>query len=232
MSFSPIEFRFLKTVEDNATDNAKEDHVVTIYRDASYSSPRFLWVFNDGPKNTRQLKYLNSEDEVLESVSGMFNLLAWDTEPYARVQVFAPGFPSPLLRMSDSDRFAPDVLNTLRSVFRSWAESVDPRAARAEVEQFRESSNDDDDDDETAEAEDDDDETVDEGPCAAACPCTPPRRSNAVAPTCPGAPARRAWSSQLDDDEPNCPVTQTYTMRVHRTVTETPDGPRVHLRFE
>ena len=234
MSYSTIQFRFLMKVgEGNATDNAKDDHTVSIYRNKDQTGPRFLWVFSDGGA-TRQVSFMKDEDTVLDAVRNMFRLLAWDTEPYARIQIFAPGFPSPLLRMSDVDRFGPDVSAMLRTVFRSWSENMKPADANELVRLFRDEGMEAEEDEESEAEEDDetaeyeaDEDSEEESPCAN-CPRTPERPPRQR--ECPGAPARAAWRDILED--PACPGTSNHTLRVRRTVTETPEGPRVHLTFE
>lgn len=92
--YSPIQLLFIKDV-DSKKD---EDHILTIRRNGP---DNFMWIWNDRCTHSRQVNWYN-EEQLKEQLSNCLDLMRWDAQPYARIQLFIPASPTVLIETVDA----------------------------------------------------------------------------------------------------------------------------------
>lgn len=206
-TYPAISLRFFPTLDCKAG----EDVEVELFR----VGESIAWSFKEPSMSSCHQMQFDSFEELEKSLEGMFAILSWDSEPYARVQITAPGYPAVLFRMQDAtDEAYYDIAQFIKLVIDNWAR----RGSRKDLVR---ASN------EIAEAEDDDDSCADmpglvePGVFDAAATLNAFRNTNVV---------------YADDTSSDGPAANTRAARrraaaVERFVEQTPNGVRVHSFF-
>ncbi len=112
MDYSYIQFRFIKS----DASSKKDDDTLDIKRNKNM----FLWVYQEHRQKTVQWIHYEDGAAVMRALERMFHLLSWDEDPYANIQVTAPGFPMVMLSAEHIGQ-SWDVLKPfLEGVFENW----------------------------------------------------------------------------------------------------------------
>jgi hypothetical protein len=175
----------------------EDDHIIHLKRNGD----SYLWVYSDKCNNV-QAVWLNEREDVFHNLKSILKLLTWDREPYYGIQVFAPGFPTVMIHLSDALDSFKNIKSVLNRVFDNWPENKPlaslPHLATDEIYEKEQE------DDEEEDDEEEDDDTMPPlvriSSCPCPCPCTPNRPSRKT--ECPPAPSRPAKSVRAEDDAP------------------------------
>jgi hypothetical protein len=126
-SSSVVELRFIH----QAPTTAKDDELVRISPfESEDGSTKYAWryIYNSSTSN---VSILESRSQVRAQLRNLTALLAWDSDPYATVQLLLPTMPSVLFTAEDFPEAIEQVIDSIMEAFRGWPIKVDAKAASA-----------------------------------------------------------------------------------------------------
>lgn len=91
--WSNVTFRFLQTGETSPSS----DEIITLW----HNGHSYLWVYRYASKGRRHVMECETKQQLYGLLNTYFKLLAYDTDPYASMQILPPAMPSVMLRMRD-----------------------------------------------------------------------------------------------------------------------------------
>ena len=239
MKYSFIQLRFLCSAESPK----EEDHIINIKKNGN----EYMWIWRDEVKHRVQTLWL-TKDELKARLQMTIDLMEFDDDPYASVQVFLPAMPTVLI---STDRLAAAFETLWRSFeqcFENWPENMPMSEALKwdtddveddeEYEAEDEADEDEEDDEEVEEgeiAEDDEEDDYADMPGLISqeeeaefqrfCRWLKEKENKAVTPEPPRTPER-------PKREPCCPPAPRRSNRVtNQVITRTVNGNRVHTYF-
>ena len=112
----PITLRFIKPQPTSEQD----DEVIRITPYMADGKRKFLWRYSYESRKTTQVCVLEDEFFLYQKLRSLVDLLAWDSDPYASVQVLLPTTPSVLFRATDFPDAIENVIESMRVAVRHW----------------------------------------------------------------------------------------------------------------
>ncbi len=112
----PITLRFIKPDPTSEQD----DEVIRITPYMADGKRKFLWRYSYESRKTTQVCVLDDEFFLHQKLRSLVDLLAWDSDPYASVQVLLPTTPSVLFRATDFPDAIENVIESMRVAVRHW----------------------------------------------------------------------------------------------------------------
>lgn len=112
----PITLRFIKPQPTTEQD----DEVIRITPYMADGKRKFLWRYSYETRKTTQVCVLEDEFFLYEKLRSLVSLMAWDSDPYASVQVLLPTTPSVLFRATDFPDAIERVIDSMRVAVRHW----------------------------------------------------------------------------------------------------------------
>jgi hypothetical protein len=112
----PITLRFIKPQPTTEQD----DEVIRITPYMADGKRKFLWRYSYETRKTTQVCILDDEFFLYQKLRSLVDLLAWDSDPYASVQVLLPTTPSVLFRATDFPDAIENVIESMRVAVRHW----------------------------------------------------------------------------------------------------------------
>lgn len=112
----PITLRFIKPDPTSEQD----DEVIRITPYMADGKRKFLWRYSYETRKTTQVCVLEDEFFLYEKLRSLVSLMAWDSDPYASVQVLLPTTPSVLFRSTDFPDAIENVIESMRVAVRHW----------------------------------------------------------------------------------------------------------------
>ena len=112
----PITLRFIKPQPTSEQD----DEVIRITPYMADGKRKFLWRYSYESRKTTQVCVLEDEFFLHQKLRSLVDLLAWDSDPYASVQVLLPTTPSVLFRATDFPDAIESVIESMRVAVRHW----------------------------------------------------------------------------------------------------------------
>lgn len=112
----PITLRFIKPQPTTEQD----DEVIRITPYMADGKRKFLWRYSYESRKTTQVCVLEDEFFLYQKLRSLVDLLAWDSDPYASIQVLLPTTPSVLFRATDFPDAIDSVVESMRVALRHW----------------------------------------------------------------------------------------------------------------
>ena len=112
----PITLRFIKPQPTSEQD----DEVIRITPYMADGKRKFLWRYSYESRKTTQVCVLEDEFFLYQKLRSLVDLLAWDSDPYASVQVLLPTTPSVLFRATDFPDAIENVIESMRVAVLHW----------------------------------------------------------------------------------------------------------------
>ena len=112
----PITLRFIKPDPTSEQD----DEVIRITPYMADGKRKFLWRYSYESRKITQVCVLEDEFFLYQKLRSLVTLLAWDSDPYASVQVLLPTTPSVLFRATDFPDAIENVIESMRVAVRHW----------------------------------------------------------------------------------------------------------------
>ena len=126
-SSSVVELRFIH----QAPTCAKDDELVRISPfESEDGSTKYAWRYQFNSRTTN-VSILESRSQVRDQLRSLTSLLAWDSDPYATVQLLLPTMPSVLFTAEDFPEAIDTVIDSIMGAFRAWPVKITAEAASA-----------------------------------------------------------------------------------------------------
>jgi hypothetical protein len=123
MIYSFIELRMIT----EASSTKEQDHVIKIKKNGD----AFQWIWKDQVENQVQVAWLTYES-LKDRLQTMIELMRWDADPYASVQVFLPAMPTVLISTKKLRKSFNILWKTIDDCIENWPENMTPAEAMDE----------------------------------------------------------------------------------------------------